>query len=142
MPAPVRKIMLLFLGLAAATGPVMILTSGVLSGYMGIVRNAPKLIGALGRFAGGFRNAGTATSAFSGAAGTLGGKLRGVVTAVSNALVASGKWIAKIPQLIAQNAALALSYTGIAVAIAATSYAVYEAVKAFQSMWQAENDLL
>lgn len=111
-------------------------------GWSGIITHGPKIISTLGRFAGGFRNASVATSAFSGTAGTLGGRMRGIITWFGSMITGAGKWLAKLPALIAGNLALAGTYTAIALAAAASAYAVYEAVKAAQAMWQAENDLL
>lgn len=89
----------------------------------------------LGRLAGGFRDARVAESAFSGTAGTLGGKLRSVTNIVLGNLRAFGRYIARVPAMIAANVALAASYTAVAVAAAATGFAIYEAIKAYQS-WQ------
>jgi hypothetical protein len=109
---------------------------------LGLLRRGFLRIPPLARFIEGFRDARIATSAFSGAAGTLGGKLRNVVNGLGHAVVAGGKWLKALPAWIIGNTALAASYTAIGIAAAASAFAVYEAVKAAQQMWQAENDLL
>lgn len=93
------------------------------------------LVGALGRLVGGFRDARVAGSAFSGMAGTLGGRLRMVVDAVGSSVASFARYIAKVPAVIAANVALAASYAAVAAAAAGAGVAIYEAIKAYRA-WQ------
>jgi hypothetical protein len=80
-------------------------------------------------------------------------KLTGVIGELTGAdaqtVRAFVRYIAKVPEMIAANMSLALSYGAIAAAAAATSMAIYGAIQAFQSMQeaigqanQAENEAL
>jgi len=135
MPGPLRKVMLGFAGILAAAGPLLWTTGKLMGAYTGIITHGPKLVSTLGRFAGGFRKAEVASSAFSGSAGTLGGKLRSVVTLIGRTTMAGGRWLLKVPGIIAANVALAASYTAVGVAAAGAGFAIYEAIKAYMS-WQ------
>lgn len=123
MPGPMRKIVLGFALVLAAVGPLAMATRGLLRAYLGIVTQGPKLLVTLGRFAGGFQNANVAQSAFSGVAGTLGGKLRSVLAAVKN-------WIVKVPMLVAANTTAALSYSALGLAAVGAGVAIWQMMDA------------
>jgi len=70
------------------------------------------------------------------------GAVRGFAVAVrASRLATSGatlslvKWVAKVPAIITANVGLAASYTAVGLAAAAAGFAIYEAIKAYQS-WQ------
>jgi len=134
MPAPLRYITVGILGIVAATGPVLWGLGSMAKGLDNVRRGADiarsvltTVPGVLGRVAGGFRDSRVAASAFSGAAGTLGGKLRSMTTMLAGlpgkinaSILAMGLWV---------------------VAIAAVAAAVYLTVKAFNE-WQRAEDFL
>jgi hypothetical protein len=113
----VRTVLYLVL-LKGALGQVKGALLGVKSGvdtFSKVYTGAQKAYGVVGRLAGGFRSATVAESAFSGTAGTLGGKLRAVWTAVASttgAVVRStGAWIANAASLVAGKVAMAAVWT-------------------------------
>lgn len=81
-----------FLLLRASLKQVSGAVSSVRSGWEGVNKvfaASQSAYGVVGRFVGGFRNANVASSAFSGTAGTLGGKLKIVTVAIGQATVAA-----------------------------------------------------
>jgi hypothetical protein len=108
-------------------------------GLLGMTKRLSGVSSAIPRFVQGFKDARVASSMFSGVAGTLGGKVRSIATAIGANVKAFVGYIAKVPGIIAANAALALSYTAVAAAAAAAGLAIYEAIKAYQS-WQSAID--
>jgi len=106
--------MLLRSSLNQVSGAFRQVKSGV-DVFSKVFTGAQKAYGVAGRLAGGFRDAQVAESAFSGTAGTLGGKLRTVWTAVSSTtgavLKSTGAWIANAASLVAGKVAMAAVWT-------------------------------
>ena len=126
IPTPVYQAAAGFLALVVAMNGIL-KVKGILQGF-GILKAFTGVPGMLGRVAGGFRDARVAQSAFSGAAGTLGGKMGTLGTALAGlpaklaaAAIAAGPWI---------------------IAIAAITAAVWLTVKAYQGWRDAEADLI
>jgi len=125
IPTPVYQVAAGFLALIVAMNGVL-KVKGILEGF-GILKGLTGVPGVLGRVAGGFRDSRVAASAFSGAAGTLGGRLKNITTMLAGlpgkitaSIVSMGLWV---------------------VAIAAVAAAVYLTVKAFNE-WQRAEDFL
>gem|GEM_PF-2020708 len=122
IPTPVYQAAAGFLALIVAMNGVL-KVKGILEGF-GILKGLTGVPGVLGRVSGGFRDSRAAASAFSGAAGTLGGKLKNLTTMLAGlpgkinaTIVSMGLWV---------------------VAIAAVTAAVYLTVKAFNEWRSAE----
>ena len=120
-------------GVSAGIGAIGDAASGVKTAY-----------GAVGRLAGGFRDARAAESAFSGVAGTMGGKLRTAVDAVISAggavvkygkgLVALGRaeGFAAVMSRVLGTAMIALPWVAVAAAVIALAYLI---IKYHRQIW-------
>lgn len=107
-----QRNVLILVGVAAAAGPLLTifgnlirLGSGVAKGIGLGVTAAKATVDAAKRMADGYRNAQAAQSSFSGAAGTIGGKLKSAQTALVNSAKAAGQWAAQTGRAAAQGAA-------------------------------------
>ena len=134
MPAPLRYVTVGILGIVAATGPVLWGLGSMAKG-LDAVRSGASIArsvlttvpGVLGRLADGYRSTQAAQSAFSGVAGTLGGKLKDLTTMIAGlpakinlSIAAMGAWV---------------------IAIAAVAAAVYLTINAYQEWQAAEKNL-
>ena len=148
IPAPLIKVAAGLAALWAAMkmgGAVVTMTRNIIGmsqAVGGLARGVVRTASALPDFVAGWRGFSTRSGALTSIMGRLGGGVRKIATGLMDGVRAAGKWIAKLPGLIAGNLALAGTYTAIAVAAAAAAVAVYLAVDAAKQMWQAENDLL
>lgn len=97
--------------------------------FSGITRAGSATVGVLGRFIGGMRNASVAQSTFSGVAGTLGGKVTQVVSALGRGALAAGRWAVQTTVLTAKFIAQKTAQLAIAVASRAAAVA--------QGIWNA-----
>ncbi len=113
------------LGLNAAVKTAKIVSSV----FTGITTAGSAAVGVIGRFAGGMRSATVAQSAFSGVAGTLGGRVAAVATAMWGAVTAGAKWAVQTTVLTAKLVAQKVAQLAIAAAsrVAAVAQALWNA---------------
>lgn len=98
--------------------------------FKGISAAATVTTGVIGRFVGGMTSATVAQSTFSGVAGTLGGRVAAVATAMWGAVTASAKWAVQTTILTAKLIAQKTAQLAIAVAsrVAAVAQAAWNLV--------------
>jgi hypothetical protein len=128
--------------------PAILGVSTAITGIKTGVTTAKNTVQWFGRLRDGFVSSAAAASAFSGTAGTIGGKLRSAVTAVGAAVVAVKGWtiwsrIAAVATAAWGLAMRALPFVAIATAVAALVYLVIKyhrqiwafAVRAWHAIW-------
>jgi TP901 family phage tail tape measure protein len=90
LPKGAQQAIIAFAAIAAAIGPIISAGGRVIQAISAISKAVSSSVDFAGRFISGFRNADAAASAFSGTAGTLGGKLRGLSVAAGVATAIAG----------------------------------------------------
>lgn len=98
-------------------------TSAVIAGGKGIITGITATANMLGRVRDGYVSAAAASSVFSGTAGTIGGKLRVMTTALRTATIATGQWVVAQSKAAATAVATAAKATAAWVASAARTTA-------------------
>lgn len=98
--------------------------------FTGITSAGTATVGVIGRFIGGMKSAAVAQSSFSGVAGTLGGKITAVATAMWGAVTAAAKWAVQTTVLVAKLVAQKVAQLAIAAAsrVAAIAQGIWNAV--------------
>lgn len=123
-------------GIAGLSAAVITVNAGmkVFGAGSAVVSGAAKVVGAAGRMRDGFRDAQAAQSAFSGVAGTLGGKLKIAVSAMQSLAVASARGAVAAGQF-----AVAQARAGVAAVVAAAKFVIVKtaqlAVAAAAKAW-------
>lgn len=136
LPAPLQTAAVALAGGVAVAGPFARALGGVKDAASLVSGPLKGAVDGIGRLRDGFNSAGAANSAFSGKMGTLGGKMRSVVSSVASgakALVDFGKGALIAAANVAKQTAALVAQKAAAIAQAAAS----KIVTAAQWLWNA-----